>query len=321
VSHLTRLTDDLLDAGRALMGKIVLRPKPLDLASVAMQSLATLKASERTHHHTLIEELDPAWVEADSIRLDQIISNLVVNAVKYTPAGGTVRVSVKREGQEAVLRVADNGIGLSPELAARAFELFVQGDRDLDRSQGGLGIGLTLVRRLAEMHGGSASVHSDGVGKGSEFIVRFPAIESRSGPAPAASRAPSAPARKILVIEDNEDARDSLRILLELAGHRVETANDGIAGLAKALAMQPEVALIDVGLPRLDGYEVARRLRASKGIRRPFLVALTGYGLPEDRERAFAAGFDAHVVKPVDNDTLAEVMATSSSVLPEATPP
>jgi signal transduction histidine kinase/ActR/RegA family two-component response regulator len=321
VNHLTRLTDDLLDAGRALMGKIVLRPQPLDLAAVAMQSLATLKASERTAGHTIVEAFEPAWVEADSIRLDQIIGNLVVNAVKYTPAGGTIRVSVKREGREAVLRVSDNGIGLAPELAARAFELFVQGERDLDRSQGGLGIGLTLVRRLAEMHGGSASVHSDGVGKGSEFTVRLPAIEARAGAAPATIRSPSAPARDILIVEDNEDARETLRILLELAGHRVETASDGAAGLEKALAMQPEVALIDVGLPKLDGYEVARRIRASNGIRRPFLVALTGYGLPEDRQRAFDAGFDAHVVKPVDNATLAEVMATSSSVLPAEAPP
>jgi signal transduction histidine kinase/ActR/RegA family two-component response regulator len=320
VGHLTRLTDDLLDAGRALMGKIVLRPQPLDLAAVAAQSLATLKASERTAHHTIVEHLEPAWVEADSIRLDQIIGNLVVNAVKYTPAGGTVHVSVKREGREAVLRVRDDGIGLSPDLAARVFELFVQGDRDLDRSQGGLGIGLTLVRRLAEMHGGTASVYSAGLDQGSEFTVRIPAIEARASAAPAPRRVSLGPARDILVIEDNEDARETLRILLELAGHRVATAADGLAGLEQAIATQPEVALIDVGLPKLDGYEVARRIRASNGARRPFLVALTGYGAADDRQRAFDAGFDAHVVKPVDNDTLAEVMATSSSSLPEATP-
>jgi signal transduction histidine kinase/ActR/RegA family two-component response regulator len=315
VSHLTRLTDDLLDAGRALMGKIVLRPQALDLASIAAQSLATLKASGRTAGHTVVEEYDPAWVEADAIRLDQIISNLVVNAVKYTPAGGSIRVSVKREGPEAVLRVADTGIGLTPHLAARVFELFVQGDRELDRSQGGLGIGLTLVRRLAEMHGGTASVASAGPGQGSEFTVRLPTIEARTGEAPARGPAMDAPARDILIIEDNEDARETLRILLEMGGHRVETANDGTAGVEKALAMQPEVALIDVGLPKMDGYEVARRIREAAGGRRPYLVALTGYGAPEDRQRAFAAGFDAHVVKPVDSETLAEVMATSTSVL------
>jgi signal transduction histidine kinase/ActR/RegA family two-component response regulator len=321
VSHLTRLTDDLLDAGRALMGKIVLQPQPLDLAAVARQSLATLAASGRTARHAIEERLEPAWTDADSIRLEQIISNLVVNAVKYTPEGGTVCVSVKREGAEAVLRVADTGIGLSPELAGRVFELFVQGDRELDRSQGGLGIGLTLVRRLAEMHGGTASAYSEGPGKGSEFTVRLPAIEPRGAAPPLPARAQVAAARDILIVEDNDDARETLRILLEMEGHRVETAGDGLAGLEKALALQPEVALIDVGLPKLDGYEVARRLRATAGIRQPFLVALTGYGLPEDRQRAFDAGFDAHVVKPVDRDTLSEVLATSSSGRPESAPP
>jgi signal transduction histidine kinase/ActR/RegA family two-component response regulator len=321
VSHLTRLTDDLLDAARALTGKIVLRAQALDLAQLAAQSLATLKASGRTAQHTIAEEYEPAWVEADPIRLDQVVCNLVINAVKYTPAGGAIRVSVKREGDEAVLRVCDNGVGLEPELAARVFELFVQGDRELDRSQGGLGIGLTLVRRLAEMHGGGVSVASAGPGQGSEFTVRFPAIE----PAPAAQasrkRALEAPTRDILIIEDNDDARETLRVLLEMSGHRVETASDGAIGLEKALALRPEVALVDVGLPKMDGYEVARRIRAATGARRPFLVALTGYGAPEDRERAFAAGFDAHVVKPVDNDTLAEVMATSTSVLSGSAPP
>ena len=312
VGHLTRLTDDLLDAGRALMGKIVLRPQPLDLAAVAAQSLATLKASGRLHGHRIVEDLEPAWVEADSIRLDQIIGNLVVNAVKYTPEAGTIRVSVKREGGEAVLRVADTGIGIEPALAARVFELFVQGDRDLDRSQGGLGIGLTLVRRLAEMHGGSASVASEGPGKGSEFTVRLPLVEAavQSGTTP--DRPAAAPRRNILIIEDNADARETLRTLLTIFGHSVETASDGLAGLEKALALQPEIALVDIGLPGLDGYEIARRIRASRGLRQPLLVAVTGYGTPADRERALAAGFDAHVVKPVDSETLASILATPS---------
>jgi CheY-like chemotaxis protein len=221
-----------------------------------------------------------------------------------------------------VLRVADDGIGLPPALAARVFELFVQGDRELDRSQGGLGIGLTLVRRLAEMHGGSATVHSEGEGKGSEFTVRFPAIAPMEGASRPESRPHEVHPRDVLVIEDNEDGRETLRILLELAGHRVETANDGVTGVEKALALQPEVALIDVGLPKLDGYEVARRIRAGSrnGGRRPLLIALTGYGAPEDRQRALEAGFDAHMVKPVDNDALEEVMATFSSVQPESVP-
>jgi signal transduction histidine kinase/ActR/RegA family two-component response regulator len=318
--HLSRLTDDLLDASRALTGKIVLRPQPLDLAAVAAQSLATLGAAGRTAAHTVMPDLRSAWVNADPIRLDQVIGNLVVNAVKYTPAGGTIRVSVAPEGEAAVLRVADNGIGLTPELAGRVFDLFVQGERELDRSEGGLGIGLTLVRRLAEMHGGSASVHSAGRGTGSEFTVRLPLTEAR----PAAAPAPAAPAvasRLVLVVEDNDDARETLASLLELAGHRVETASDGLQGLEKALAIQPEVALLDVGLPRIDGYELARRIRACGSIRRPFLVALTGYGLPEDRQRALDAGFDAHVVKPVDPVVLAQLISSPTSALSEPARP
>jgi CheY-like chemotaxis protein/anti-sigma regulatory factor (Ser/Thr protein kinase) len=261
--------------------------------------------------HRLVEEYQPAWIDCDPIRMDQVVANLVVNAVKYTPAGGTIRVSVRREGHEAVLRVADDGIGLSPELASSVFELFVQGERDLDRSQGGLGIGLTLVRRLAEMHGGAVSVASDGRGKGSEFTVRLPAIEAVAGTEAVITRAVAGPARHILVVEDNRDACESLRGLLQAHGHRVDTANDGPSGLERALALQPEVVLLDVGLPRMDGYEVARKIRASHGIRRPLLIAITGYGAPEDRERAHEAGFDAHVTKPVDYGTLAALLSTA----------
>ena len=318
VTHLSRLTDDLLDAGRAIMGKVVLRKRTLDLAAVAMQSLATLKSAQRLGDHRIVEDLAPAMVEADAVRLDQIIGNLVTNAVKYTPAGGTIRVSVRREGDEAVLTVADDGIGLDPALVPRVFDLFVQGDRELDRAQGGLGIGLTLVRRLAELHGGSVSAQSAGRDLGSEFTVRLPVASK-----PATTEERHVPSgvpkpRDILVVEDNADARETLRLLLELAGHRVETAVDGVAGLEKALALQPEVALIDVGLPRMDGYEVARRIRASRGMRRPFLVALTGYGSPEDRERALGAGFDTHIVKPVEHETLMAILATREADAPGA---
>ena len=316
VGHLTRLTDDLLDAARALMGKIVLRKRPLDLSAVAMQSIATLKGAHRLQGHRIIEDFQPAWVDADGVRLDQVIVNLVVNAVKYTPPGGTIRISVRREGHEAILTVADDGIGLAPELAPNVFDLFVQGDRALDRNEGGLGIGLTLVRRLAELHGGSAVVHSDGPGLGSEFIVRLPLTEPASALPDSPPRMESSGSRHILLVEDNADARDTLAMLLEIQGHRVETAADGPSGLEKALALQPEVALIDVGLPGMDGYEVARRIRASRGMRRPLLVALTGYGAPEDRERALAAGFDSHVVKPVDDRTLAEILSGVESKLP-----
>ena len=312
VRHLTRLTDDLLDVGRALMGKIQLRRKPVDLSQLVAQSLATLKSAQRLRDHRVIEEYQPVWVDCDPIRMDQIVGNLVVNAVKYTPAGGTIRVSVAHEGHQAVLRVADDGIGLAPELAARVFDLFVQGDRDLDRSQGGLGIGLTLVRRLAEMHGGTAAVASQGHGKGSEFSVRFPAIEPVAGVDAASGSLIPEPQRHVLIVEDNVDACETLRALLEVHGHRVATAHDGATGLERALALQPEVVLLDVGLPRLDGYEVASRIRASNGIRRPLLIAITGYGAPEDRERAHEAGFDAHVTKPVDYGTLAALISTAS---------
>jgi CheY-like chemotaxis protein len=264
----------------------------------------------------LVEEYQPVWVEADPIRMDQIVSNLMVNAVKYTPAGGTVRVSVGREGNQAVIRVTDDGIGLEPELAARVFELFVQGERELDRSQGGLGIGLTLVRRLAELHGGGASVHSDGHGKGSAFTVRIPAIEAPERSDPGSRDAGQTPARHILVVEDNIDSCETMRALLEAHGHRVETATDGVSGLERALALQPDVILLDVGLPRMDGYEVARRIRASQGTRRPQLIALTGYGAPEDRSRALEAGFDTHVTKPVEYSMLAALMAGTDTSTP-----
>jgi signal transduction histidine kinase len=307
--HLTRLTDDLLDAGRAVMGKISLQRRPLELAALTSSALATLRASGRTANHRLIHTLEPVWVEGDPIRVEQILSNLVINAAKYTPLPGTIRVSLRKENGEAVLRVADDGVGMSEDLVARAFDLFVQGERGLDRVHGGLGIGLTLVRRLAEMHGGTATAKSDGAGRGSEFTVRLPAIAPPAFAPARAAQASPALRRSILVVEDNDDARESLRRLLEFTGHRVGVAADGAAGLAAALVSKPEVVLIDIGLPKMDGYEVARRIRATAGDWRPFLVALTGYGLPEDRGRALDAGFDAHLVKPVDHSALEALLS------------
>jgi CheY-like chemotaxis protein/two-component sensor histidine kinase len=314
VAHLRRMTDDLLDAGRALMGKIVLQRRPVDLAAVARNTLATLEASGRTARHRVTQELHRAWVDADPVRLDQVLVNLLVNAVKYTPEGGGIHVSVAQEGGDAVLRVRDEGIGMSPELAARVFDLFVQGERPLDRSLGGLGIGLTLVRRLAELHRGSASVASDGDGKGSTFTVRIPAVEAPDISRPLAEPATPALGRDILVIEDNADARESLRVLLEISGHRVKAAADGREGLEMALRERPDVMLVDVGLPELDGYEVARRIRAAGGwAARPLLIAVTGYGQPSDHDAALAAGFDAHMPKPLDIDLLNEVLSKSAT--------
>ncbi len=308
VGHLTRLTDDLLDAARALTGEIVLERGPVDLAALVAQALRTLKAAGRTQKHRIIEALDAVWVDADPIRLDQIVSNLVGNAVKYTPADGTIRVIVGREGDDAVLRVVDTGIGLRPELAERVFDLFVQGDRELDRSLGGLGIGLTLVRQLAQMHGGTASVRSEGPGKGSEFIVRLPAIQAPAQDAGRREERDPVPACSVLVVEDNDDARETLQMLLELAGHAVSSERDGPSGLRAALENRPDVMLVDIGLPKMDGYEVARRVRDAADGAHPYMVAITGYGTPDDRQRAIDAGFDAHLVKPVDFDALTEVL-------------
>jgi len=309
VEHLGRLTDDLLDAGRAILGKIVLERQALDLADVVGRALDGLQAGGRLAAHKLVKDLKPAWVHADPTRLEQIVANLVGNAVKFTPGGGTIWVSVKQERDEAVFSIRDTGVGMSADLTERVFELFVQGDAPLDRARGGLGIGLTLVRRLAELHGGTAIAASGGPGQGSEFTVRLPAIAAPTRVPPQSSPIEESGTRKILIVEDNADAADTLRRLLELAGHRVRVAQDGVAGLEALLADPPEVALVDVGLPRMDGYELARRVRASmKGRQPPLLVAVTGYGLAEDRNRALAAGFDEHLTKPVDAAALAGVL-------------
>jgi signal transduction histidine kinase/CheY-like chemotaxis protein len=306
--HLARLTDDLLDAGRAIMGKVVLELRAIDLAAATAQTLATLKGSGRLSQHRVSEDLQPAWVQADPTRLEQIVANLLTNAVKYTPVGGTISVSVRKQSGDAVLRIADNGIGMRRELLMRVFEPFVQGEPGLDRSAGGLGLGLTLVRQLAALHGGTARAESDGPGLGSEFTVRFPAIEPRPV-ASSAARARRAPSRDILIVEDNADARETLRKLLELQGHRVRVAAEGTAALEAVRTAPPEVALVDIGLPGMDGYEIARRVRAGAG-KRVTLIALTGYGLPEDRRRTAEAGFDVHLVKPVDYEQLAEALRT-----------
>jgi signal transduction histidine kinase/ActR/RegA family two-component response regulator len=307
VAHLSRLTDDLLDAASALLGKIELRVEPVNLATIAAQSLATLSAMGRTGNHRIETRLEEAWVRGDPVRLDQIVTNLLVNAVKYTPAGGRIELGTRRLGNTAELTVADNGVGLTPELRQRVFELFVQGERNLDRSDGGLGIGLALVRRLAELHGGDAHVQSEGQDRGSQFTVSLPAVERPPEVSRPATRDATVLARTVLVIEDNDDARETLQSMLELMGHRVDSADDGPPGIDKALAAIPDVVFVDIGLPSMDGFEVARRLRAADGSRM-YLVALTGFGAREDRERALAAGFDAHMVKPVEANALARLL-------------
>ena len=308
---LDRLVDDLLDVSRVTSGKIVLQREKVDLGAIAQQAL------EQVEPLLLAQRIDsevqpsaePLVVDADPARIEQILTNLLANAAKYTPENGRVTLRLRREDATAVVSVTDTGYGIAKELLPRIFDLFAQGDVSLDRARGGLGIGLTLSRSLAELHGGSLRATSDGPGLGSTFTLRLPLVPPLIVAPPTRSEAPVArKGRTVLVVEDSPDNRESLRELLEWFGHRVYVAADGVEGLEVAVEVRPEVAIIDVGLPRVNGYEVARNIRAELGdaIR---LVALTGYGLPEDRERSREAGFDAHVTKPVDIDDLERLIA------------
>ena len=308
--HLARLVDDLLDVARVMTGKVLLERQPLDLADAVTRHVNSVRATGKMQDHVVTVEAQTVWIDADSIRIEQIVGNLVSNALKYTPAGGRIAIRVAPDNGYAVFTIEDTGVGMTPHLMARVFDLFVQGERRLDRTQGGLGIGLTLVRRLVELHGGTVEAFSEGPDRGSRFTVRLRAIASRpSGEAGRHGAGWDVAARRILIIEDNADARAMLRHLLEAAGHEVHEASDGREGLAMALSLRPDVALVDLGLPGLDGYEIARQLRASDDRRNILLVAVTGYGSPEDRERSLLAGFDVHLVKPVDPDMLAGVLA------------
>jgi PAS domain S-box-containing protein len=319
VTHLVRLVGDLLDVSRISQGKIVLRKEPLDLATVVTRGLETSQPVIAGRRHSLRVSLpqEPLPVEGDLVRLVQVLANLLNNAAKYTREGGRIELLVEKAGGEAVMRVRDNGMGIPKEMQPRLFDLFTQSDRTLDRSEGGLGIGLTLVRRLTEMHGGTVEAHSEGQGHGSEFVVRLPLAESRpEGPAPA----PPPPAaagrrRRVLAVDDNRDSARTLTRLLQVLGHEVSTAHDGPAALAEADRFHPEIVLLDIGLPGMDGFEVARRLRASPAFADTVLIALTGYGSPEDRAASREAGFNAHLVKPVDLEALKELLARPLELL------
>ncbi len=319
VQHLARLVEDLLDVSRVTSGKVVLMREPTDLADVAASAFASWRASARFARHRVELETAPAWVEADPTRLEQVLGNLLANALKYTPSGGLITVRVRAEGESAVLEVQDTGAGIPPELLSKVFDLFVQGERTLDRSQGGLGIGLTLTRALVEIHGGTVEAHSDGAGHGATFTIRLPRIPAPPAAAPPPEPAPATPAatgvpRRILLVEDNADAREMLRAQLAQDGHEVHAAADGPTGVDMAAAVRPDVVFIDIGLPGIDGYEVARRLRATERGRSMLLVALTGYGQADDRRRALDAGCDLHVTKPVFPERLAEILASARPV-------
>jgi PAS domain S-box-containing protein len=308
VVHLKRLIDDLLDAARVRIGKIVLERRPVNLAEAVEQALSVVRGSASGGRHVVETLLDPVGVDADPVRLDQIILNLLTNATKYTPAGRAIRVQTYAEGDRGVLRIEDEGVGMAADVLPRIFGLFVQAQRTLDRAHGGLGIGLTLVRMLVELHGGTVTADSPGSGLGSVFTVRLPRVALPSKTQVETARLPTI-RRRVLIVEDNDDAREMLKILLEQEGHEVYEAVDGTEGVRAASRLRPDLALVDLGLPILDGFEVARFIRRQDH-QPQRLVALTGYGQAEDRERALRAGFDDHLVKPVDPDRLAELLQT-----------
>jgi signal transduction histidine kinase/ActR/RegA family two-component response regulator len=310
--HLERIIDDLLDAARMLTGKISLVRKPIDLGEAVRTCIAGLKATGQTEGYEVNVETSPAWLFADPTRIDQIINNLVFNALKYTPAGGRIDVAVRTEHGQAVLEVRDNGVGIAPELLNDVFVAFVQGASSIDRAKGGLGIGLTMVRRLAELHGGSATAASDGPGSGSTFQVRLPLAEETVMPPEAAAIKNSGEGCRVLLVEDNQDARVMIATVLSLQGYLVLEASNGGDGLRLARDEMPDVAIVDIGLPDMDGYEFARRLRADRRTMDIGLIALTGYGLEADAMQAMDAGFDKHLVKPVNTERL--LLAIESSI-------
>ena len=318
VGLLTRLVDDLLDVSRITSGKITLQHERVPVAAaVIAQAVETARPAAESRRETLEVDVadDVGVVEGDSARLVQAVGNLLDNAIKYSEEGGRVRLTARAEAQEVVIAVRDEGVGIDAELLPHVFDLFIQADRSLERRQGGLGIGLTLVRRLVEMHGGRVAVASEGAGRGSEFTIRLPRLAvdvpaPAAAPVAAAREAPSGPARRVLVVDDQPDSTDSLALLLRLHGHEVYTAADGPGAVDEFLRSKPEVVFLDLGLPGMSGYDVARRLRATPEGRDVRLVAVTGYGTEADRERTRAAGFDLHLAKPVDPHAVEALLAS-----------
>lgn len=311
--HLTQLVDDLLDASRITLGKIRLRKEKLELMSVIGRALETSRPLIESRNHSLSFSLpqEPLRLEGDMTRLAQVVSNLLNNAAKYTGRGGHIWLTAEREGAEIVLRVRDNGPGIPATLLPHIFDLFTQAERSLARSEGGLGVGLALVRSLVEMHGGHVEAFSAGPGQGSEFIVRLPMLPMLAEAARETSLAKSVAAgsapktlRRILVVDDNVDSAECMALLLRQSGHEVQLAHDGLTAIEAAQTFHPQVVLLDIGLPELDGYEVARRLREHPEMGKAILIAITGYGRAEDHRLSKQAGFDHHLVKPVDPDAV-----------------
>ena len=317
VQHMTRMVDDLLDVSRITRGKIALRKELVDFTSVVNRVVEAIRPliDDRQQQLTVDLPPEPLRLDADPTRLEQTLANLLNNAAKYTGHGGHIWLSARQQDGELVLRVRDNGVGIAADMLTRIFEPFVQSDRVLHHSEGGLGIGLTLVRSLVEMHGGSVTAHSDGQGKGSEFIVRLPALSHEQQVTVAKATREggeslgAVPQRRILVVDDNVDAAESLAMLLRTEGHDVRVAHDGPAALAAVDADPPDLVFLDIGMPVMSGYEVARRLRQGPGLQDLQLVAMTGWGQEEDRRRSQEAGFNQHLVKPVELDVLRKLLA------------
>jgi CheY-like chemotaxis protein len=312
-----RLVDDLLDVSRITRGRLELRRERLDLCAVACNALETSRPLIESARHalTVVPTAGPLAVTGDKTRLAQVFANLLNNAAKYTPEGGHIWLTLERSGGQAVVRVRDNGLGIPADMLSQVFGMFSQVDKALHRSQGGLGIGLMLARNLVEMHGGTVEAHSDGPGKGCEFAVRLPLAREEpdcraaAEPTRPVGRAAATAAHRLLVVDDNVDSAESLGMVLRLLGNEVRTAHDGPTALAMGAEFAPDVVLLDIGMPGMDGYEVARRMRAMAQLTGALIVAQTGWGQEEDRRRSREAGFDHHLVKPVDPAALEDLLA------------
>jgi PAS domain S-box-containing protein len=313
VGQLAHLVDDLLEVSRVITGGIQLHQERLEMRGIVDRAIESVRPLIDKHKHELKVSLpaEPIWLQGDPTRFEQVVVNLLNNAAKYTDKGGLIHLTAQQEGTEVVLRVRDNGIGIATELLPRIFDLFTQADRMLDRSQGGLGIGLSLVQKLVELHGGTVTAQSAGLRQGSEFIVRLPALSPASESiTPIETATPQAHTSRVLVVDDNKDAADMLAMMLQMFGHKVQTAYDGQTALETAAEYQPDFVLLDIGLPDMNGYEVARRLRQQPGTKDVLLIAMTGYGQDSDRQQSQEAGFDHHLVKPVEPQKLQDLLET-----------
>jgi signal transduction histidine kinase/ActR/RegA family two-component response regulator len=314
LTQLVRLVDDLIDVSRISRGKFDLRKEHVDLAAVVASAVETSRPLIEQMGHQLIVTLpqQPVVLDADLTRLAQVLLNLLSNAAKYTERGGQIWLTAERHDSELLFYVKDTGIGIAADHLPHIFEMFSQLDHSLAKAQGGLGIGLTLVKRLTEMHGGTVEARSNGIGTGSEFVVRLPIVLPVSGPQPAEKDGPAAAVKaslRILIVDDNRDSANSLSLMLQMMGHTTRTAYDGEAAVIAAAEFRPEVILLDIGLPKVTGYEACRRIRQAPGGAEIFIIAQTGWGQEEDRQRSQEVGFDHHLVKPVDPDILMELLA------------